>query len=97
MATTTTKTTSKPAPKASTDLCGLTMSINGERYKVRPLRAEFGGLKAFRLVKADGSFHDISSDLHGPACTCGDFIWRREGLDPAGCKHRKAARALGLL
>ena len=92
-----TRTTGKPAPKAPTGRCGLTLRINGERYKVRPLPADFGGLKAFRLTKPDGSFHDVSRGVHGRECTCGDYIWRRDGIAPLGCKHIKAARALGLL
>jgi len=92
--------TSKPrktTPKSSTGRCGLTLRINGESYRVRPLPADFGGIKAFRLTRADGTFHDVNRDVFGVGCTCGDHVWRREGIDPAGCKHARAARALGLL
>jgi hypothetical protein len=86
MATTTSKATRK-APQSPTGWCGLTLKINGTRYRVRPLPAEFGGLKAFRITKADGSFHDVSRDVYGLQCTCGDFVWRRDGIDETGCKH----------
>ena len=92
MTTATTTRTTTPAGR-----CGLTLRINGQSYKVRPLSADFGGIKAFRLTKADGSFHDVSQDVYGVACTCGDAVWRREGIDPRGCKHARSLKALGLL
>ena len=49
---------------------------------------------AWRLTKADGTFHDVHVDRHGPACTCGDFVNRREHRDPKGCKHVAALRVL---
>jgi hypothetical protein len=94
---TSTKKTSKSDPKAPTGLCGLTLRINSEPYKVRPLPAEFGGLKAFRLTKTDGTFHDVSRGAYGMECTSGDFVWRRDGIDPEGCKHIRSVRACGLL
>jgi hypothetical protein len=54
-------------------------------------------LKAFRLTKDNGDFYDVSRDVYGLACTCGDFVWRREGIDPAGCKQTRNMKALGLL
>jgi hypothetical protein len=90
-------TAKKAATKPATGRCSLALSINGTRYKVKPLPRDFGGIKAFRLVKPDGEFHDVSRHLHGMECTCGDFVWRRDGLDSAGCKHVKAMKACGLL
>jgi hypothetical protein len=87
----------KPAPKPTTGKCGLTLSINGQRYKVRPLPADFGGIKAFRITKEDGDFHDISRHVHGVECTCANFIWRRDGIDERGCKHVRSFKALGLI
>jgi hypothetical protein len=99
MATATTRATktSKPAPKPATGRCGLTLRINGQSYRVRKLDAEFGRVRAFRLTKPDGDFHDVIDGIYGAECSCADFIWRRDGLDPKGCKHIRAARATGLI
>lgn len=81
--------------------CGLTLSINGVKYRVRPLDVTgFGAVKAFRLSKqaADGAVYDLSVYLDDRAeCDCPDFTFHRAGNDPAGCKHIKAARACGLI
>jgi hypothetical protein len=89
--------TVKPTPKPANGHCSLTLKINGQRYKVRPLPADFGGIKAFRLTKADGSSHDVSKHVHGRECSCADFVWRRDGLDERGCKHIRACKACGLI
>jgi hypothetical protein len=94
---TATMTATKPAPKPATGRCSLTLRINGVPYRVKPLPIDFGGLKAYRLTKPDGSFHDVSRDVHGLQCTCGDFVFRRDGIDREGCKHARATRACGLL
>jgi hypothetical protein len=101
MATTTGKTTTgaktRKPPRPATGRCGLTMRINGQRYEIRPLPAEFGQMKAFRLTKVDGTFHDVSHQVYGCECTCGDWIFRRDGIDEQGCKHIRASKACGLL
>ena len=74
------------------------LRINGRCYRVRPIRPEgFGVHRAFRLTKDDGTAYDVSHQIQGTECTCGDFVFRRDGLDEGGCKHIKAARACGLL
>ena len=41
----------------------------------------------FRLVNVvNKKVYDLES-IHCISCTCGDFIYRREGRDPRGCKH----------
>ena len=101
MATTTRTKTSKAttgkAPQPDSGRCGLALRINGEPYRVRPLPTDFGGIKAFRLTRSDGEYHDIDRHVHVCECICGDFVFRREGLDPAGCKHVRACQACGLL
>lgn len=98
MASTSKATTRKTAtPKVPTGRCGLTLRINGTAYRVRPIRAESGGIRAFRLMQRDGGSHDVSCQPRGAECTCGDFVFRRDGIDPAGCKHVRAARACGLI
>lgn len=88
--------------KPATGTCSLALTINGVAYKVRPLpRADgTGAAKAFRLVKqgGKGDVYDVLVHRDGHAeCDCPDAIYRRNGLDAAGCKHVKAARAVGLI
>jgi hypothetical protein len=75
--------------------CRLTMTINGTHYGVRPNAG--GACAAFRLKKGDGTMYDVARTEHGPTCDCPDFIFHRDGLDEAGCKHIKAMVACGLL
>jgi hypothetical protein len=98
-------TVTKPAPtvkptRTPAGMCSLTLSINGTRYRVRPLDGRaFGALKAFRLTKQAGSgdVYDLAEDRDGHACDCPDFTFRRDGLDASGCKHINAMIACGLL
>jgi len=53
--------------------------------------------RAYRLIKADGGVYDLSESRYGPSCDCPDYIFRRDGLDPAGCKHVKALVRHGLI
>lgn len=77
------------------DTCRLTLTIRGTVYAVRRVASEDG--RAFRLGKRDGEAHDVAETPYGPTCTCGDYVWRREHLDPAGCKHIRSLRAVGLI
>jgi hypothetical protein len=78
--------------------CRLTLTINGTSYAVRPNPADsFAAVKAFRLRKADGTTYDATQTIHGVECDCPDFIFHREGIGGAGCKHVKALVARGLL
>jgi hypothetical protein len=87
----------KPAPAGT---CRLTLTIRGADYSVRGLVPDplAGVGRAYRLRKlADGSLYDVAETEHGPVCDCPDFAFRRDGLDPQGCKHVRALVALGLL
>jgi hypothetical protein len=53
--------------------------------------------RGYRLVKSGGTAYDVEQTQHGPTCDCPDFVFRRDGLDPAGCKHVRALVAQGLL
>src|SRR5690242_17481677 len=78
--------------------CRLTLTINGTAYAVRPVPADpSAALQAFRLRKGDGTAYYVARQPHGCECDCPDFIFHRDGLDPAGRKHVKALRACGLL
>jgi hypothetical protein len=79
-------------------VCRLTMDINGTGYDIHPLPTEaYAALKAYRLKKSDGTAYDVAQTVHGLTCDCPDFIFHRDGIDPAGCKHIKAMVTCGLL
>jgi hypothetical protein len=87
-----------PTPKPATGKCSLRLSIRGTTYRVTPLRPEkFSAIKALRLRKADGTTYDVSQHVHGCECDCPDFVFHRDGIDPAGCKHIRSCRACGLI
>lgn len=87
----------KPRPPA---VCTLTLTIAGQDYRIKGIDAPaFGSTSraySLRKVGADARYHAVATP-HGPACDCPDYIFRREGIDPAGCKHLRALKALGLL
>jgi hypothetical protein len=87
--------TRKPTSVKSADVCRLTLSIRGVDYNVRPTHNEDG--RAWRLRKADGTTYWVAETPYGPTCDCPDQVWRREGRDPAGCKHLRSLRAAGLV
>jgi hypothetical protein len=83
-------------PARPADTCSLQVVIRGTCYRIRRLLGE-GIARGYRLTKPDGQAHDVHHDDRGEHCTCGDFTFRREGIDPKGCKHIRALRAWGLL
>lgn len=85
--------------KAAHGTCGLSLSSNGTRYRVRPLDCrDFGAVRAFRLAKqgGEGEVYDVVAYPDHAECDCGDFEFRRKGT-VAPCKHLAAARACGLI
>ena len=76
----------------------LLLVINQTVYGVRPIPCDPSDtFRAFRLNKPDGTLYDVAQTRFGVECDCPDFIFRRDGLDPAGCKHVKSLRAEGLI
>jgi hypothetical protein len=76
----------------------LFLRINQTFYAVRALTCDpIVADKAFRLNKSDGTLYDVAQTRYGPQCDCPDFIFRRDGIDPTGCKHVKALVAEGLI
>jgi hypothetical protein len=77
----------------------LTIHINGVGYAVRPLTVDpaSGVSRLVRLRKSDGTEYHASRHPHGCECTCPDWIFSRDGRDPAGCKHLVALGKVGLL
>jgi hypothetical protein len=79
-------------------MCRLTLTINGTEYGVKPIPCDPpAAIKAFRLRKANGTAYDVAQTTHGLVCDCPDFVFHRDGIDEAGCKHIKALVALGML
>lgn len=90
----------RPTPRPVHGRAGLILTINGMPYSVRPIRpdADSNVHRAFRLRKADGITYDIYQSHDGIAeCDCPDFTFRRACIDPHGCKHIAAMRAVGML
>jgi hypothetical protein len=80
------------------DTCRLTVTIRGVAYTARSIRPETSNVaRAWRLRKADGTTYTVADTSDGATCDCGDFIFRHDGRDQAGCKHVRALRALGLI
>ncbi len=76
----------------------LSLFINGTAYHIHRMAADPGiASKAFRLRKFDGTEYDVAETVHGPVCDCPDFTFKREGIDPHGCKHVQALVACGLI
>ena len=76
----------------------LFLLIEGTLYFVRALPCDAGiAAKAFRLSKPDGTLYDVAQTRFGHQCDCPDFIFRRDGIDPDGCKHVRALVSQGLL
>jgi hypothetical protein len=76
----------------------LVLTIDRTAYVILPLpRALDPSKRAYRLIKGDGAVYDLSESSYGPSCDCPDYIFRRDGLDPAGCKHVKALVQHGLI
>jgi hypothetical protein len=74
----------------------LFLSIRDHWYRVEPLETEPQD-RAYRLSKDDGQRYDVTESVYGPTCDCPDFIYRRDGIDPKGCKHVRALRLYGLV
>ncbi len=80
--------------------CRLTLTIDGVHFSVRPIQSEDDQIhRAFRLRRKpfrSGVIFDVAETVHGAVCDCPDFVFRRDGLDPRGCLHIRAMRAVGL-
>lgn len=84
--------------RGRTVLSHLYLTINKSLYLVEPLVCGPGAaLRAFRLNKGDGTLYDVAQTNFGAECDCPDFIFRRAGLDPLGCKHVQALVGQGLI
>jgi hypothetical protein len=77
----------------------LLLAIGDRLYQVRRVGCDAAvGVRAFRLLSDAGDLYDVLEHRrHGPSCDCPDFIFRRDGLDPEGCKHVRALAGCGLI
>lgn len=76
----------------------LYLTIDGFPYSVRPVVSDpYLARRAFAVTKPDGTSYDVAQTHHGATCDCPDYVYRRDGLDPAGCKHVRALVACGLI
>ena len=85
-------------PKSGPFAHRLDLTIGRTTYAIVPLpQAPLPGSRAFRLTKGDGTMYDVAQTEFGPQCDCPDYIFRRDGLDPEGCKHIRALVGSGLI
>jgi hypothetical protein len=88
----------KPKSERRTNSSSLVLLIGATPYVVQSLPCQpEGDGRVFRLLKGDGATYDLVETRHGPACDCPDFIFRRDGIDPNGCKHVQALVRHGLM
>lgn len=97
-----TATSDEVVPEAVTPPRGrhyrLFLTIDEFPYQVRRVLCDpYVAERAFQLTKGDGTSYEVAQTCHGPTCDCPDFIYRREGIDPGGCKHVRALASCGLI
>jgi hypothetical protein len=99
MTTTTSRAERRPRRAAgAAEGIGLDLRIRGTTYGVDHVPcAPDAARRLYRLRKPDGTWYDVVQTEYGPECDCPDFVYRRAGLDPAGCKHVRALVAFGLI
>jgi hypothetical protein len=51
----------------------------------------------YSLKKGDGTAYQVTKGEWGPCCDCPDWCYKREGLDPNGCKHVRALKHYGMI
>jgi hypothetical protein len=84
-------------PTVRTGRCGLTLTIDGRRYRLRPAPPTGRGSKIWRLTvlggqSRAGATYSVCQFKHSIDCTCPDST-----IQHAVCKHVRALQALGLL
>jgi hypothetical protein len=95
-------TATKPRPRRRTDRPAgsprMFLTIRDRLYEMRQVACDpHVGSRAFRLLSDSGDLYHVVQHDHGPTCDCPDFIFRRDGLDPDGCKHVRALVELRLI
>lgn len=77
----------------------LALAIGSNGYWIQPIDESpiADARRAFELRKHDGASYHVVECSGGPQCSCPDFVFRRDGLDPSGCKHIKALRVFRMI
>ncbi len=87
-----------PKPRLAAAPYRLDLTIGRTTYAIEPLTCDpIIAERGFRLLKGDGTAYDVARTPHGPQCDCPDFVFRRDGIDPEGCKHIRALVGSGLI
>ncbi len=87
-----------PLPSPRVGPVSLTLTIGRTQYALDPLACDAPiASRAFGLRKDDGTRYDVAQTPFGAECDCPDFVFRRDGLDPRGCKHVRALVDRGLI
>jgi predicted nucleic acid-binding Zn finger protein len=96
-----TATTRKPRKVTEpTGTCGLTLRINGTKYKVRGSKARaFGATaRAFVLAKVGGTeSYEVADTALGAVCDCPAFKYGRIDNPKYDCKHVRSLIALQII
>jgi hypothetical protein len=84
-------------PPVRTGRCGLTLSIDGRRYRLRPAPPTGRGSKIWHLTvlggqSRAGQSYSVCQFKRNVDCTCPDST-----IKHAVCKHVRALQALGLI
>lgn len=77
----------------------LTLTISGTAYALWKVPPDKPDVTVCYELKKRGSAarYHVSQHEHGCECTCGDWTFRRNHLDPNGCKHIKSLALFGLI
>jgi len=84
-------------PPVRTGRCGLTLSIDGRRYRLRPAPPTGRGSKIWHLTvlagqSRAGTTYSVCQFKRNVDCTCPDST-----MQHAVCKHVRALQALGIV
>jgi len=84
-------------PPVRTGRCGLTLRIDGRRYRLRPAPPTGRGSKIWNLTvlagqSRAGQSYSVCQFKHSVDCTCPD-----SSANNAVCKHVRALQVLGLI
>ncbi len=68
------------------------LEINGTAYVLTVLK-DGNTTAGYRMEKSNGTTYDIDATAEPWTCDCKDYLYRRAGLDPKGCKHIAGLKA----
>jgi hypothetical protein len=75
----------------------LVLSIDETVYRIEPVEAVGRVYRLEKVMNAGVQHYNVVLTPFGPTCDCGDYEFRREGLDAKGCKHIQALAHYGML